>query len=635
MSSANTTSASAVYTTVGNMSYRNYHLIEKNDRLKKWIAEKIELLKPDNVWICDGSMDENQEILDNLVKAGIFTKLNDKKRPNSYLARSDPSDVARVEKCTYICSENEKDAGPTNNWMEPSKMRAILNDCFNGSMKGRTLYVIPFSMGPVGGDLSRIGIQLTDSGYVVVNMRIMTKMGKAVLEALKEDQEFIPCVHSVGHPLEKGEKDVAWPCNNQNKYIVQFPETHQIWSFGSGYGGNALLGKKCFALRIATSMCREEGDALAEHMLILGLTNPQGKKYYVCAAFPSACGKTNLAMLNPTLEGWKVECVGDDIAWLKLNKEDGRLYAINPEAGFFGVAPGTSMKSNPNAMLSCSKDTIFTNVALTEDGDVWWEGMSKEYPEGKTINWLGKEFDSKTKPADALPLAHPNSRFTACVENCPVADKDYYGSGCKPVPVSAFIFGGRRENTVPLVLQSRDWNHGVLLGSSVASERTAAAEGKQGTLRFDPFAMLPFCGYNMGDYFGYWLSFADKVKDPNTLPKIFNVNWFRKENGRFLWPGYGENSRVLKWIVDRIEGKEGTAVETPVGYLPTVESLDLTGLDDLPREDLQKILTVDIDAYLDEVQKVREYHSQFGDRLPPKLSAELDALEARLKQAKK
>jgi len=368
-------------------------------------------------------------------------------------------------------------------------------------------------------------------------------------------------------------------------------------------------------------------------MLILGLTSPENKKYYVCAAFPSACGKTNLAMLNPTLPGWKVECVGDDIAWLKLNKEDGRLYAINPEAGFFGVAPGTSMKSNPNAMLSCAKDTIFTNVALTEDGDIWWEGMSKEYPQGKIINWLGKEFDAKTNQADALPLAHPNSRFTACAENCPVADKEYYGNGCKPVPVSAIIFGGRRENTVPLVLQSRDWCHGVLLGASVASERTAAAEGKQGTLRFDPFAMLPFCGYNMGDYFGYWLSFVDKVKDPNTLPKIFNVNWFRKDNGRFLWPGYGENSRVLKWIIDRIEGKEGSAVETPVGYLPTIESLDLSGLD-IPKEDLQKILTIDVDAYLSEVEKVREYHSQFGDRLPAKLSAELDALEQRLKQAK-
>ena len=633
MSSATTASAnSAAYTTVGNISYRNYQLIEKNERIKNWIAEKVELLKPDNVWICDGSIEENQEIIDSLVKSGVFTKLNEKKRPNCYLARSDPSDVARVEKCTYICSEKEEDAGPTNNWMAPAEMRAILNKCFDGSMKGRTLYVIPFSMGPVGGDLSRIGIQLTDSGYVVVNMRIMTKMGKNVLEALKDDQEFIPCVHSVGYPLEKGQKDISWPCN-QTKYIVQFPESHQIWSFGSGYGGNALLGKKCFALRIATKMCNEEGDALAEHMLILGLTSPENKKYYVCAAFPSACGKTNLAMLNPTLEGWKVECVGDDIAWLKLNKEDGRLYAINPEAGFFGVAPGTSMKSNPNAMLSCSKDTIFTNVALTEDGDVWWEGMSKEYPEGKTINWKGQEFDSKIKPADKLPLAHPNSRFTAVAANCPVADKEYYSNGCKAVPVSAFIFGGRRENTVPLVLQSRDWNHGVLLGSSVASERTAAAEGKQGTLRFDPFAMLPFCGYNMGDYFGYWLSFVDKVKDPNTLPKIFNVNWFRKDNGRFLWPGYGENSRVLKWIIDRIEGKENSAVETPVGYLPTIESLDLSGLD-LPKEDLEKILTVDVDAYLNEVQKIREYHSQFGSHLPAKLSVELDALENRLKQAK-
>jgi len=598
-----------------------------NKQLLAYIKESQELMTPKDVYVCDGSAEEYNNLCELLVKQGIFTKLNEAKRPNCYLARSNPADVARVEKCTFICSEKEEDAGPTNNWMAPAEMKAKLNGLMKGCMKGRTMYVIPFSMGPIGGPISRVGVEITDSPYVVVNMEIMAKVGKKVLDLLGTDGTFVPCTHSCLAPLEPGQKDSTWPCNIDNRYIVQFPEEHRIVSVGSGYGGNALLGKKCYALRIATVLSREAGDSLAEHMLILGITNPQGKKYYITAAFPSACGKTNLAMLNATIPGWKIECVGDDIAWLKVGK-DGRLWAINPESGFFGVAPGTSYKSNPNAMKSCEKDTIFTNVALTEDGDVWWEGMSKEVPKGKIITWLGNEWSSDS--SEPKPnLAHPNSRFTARVENCPVGDPGYYA--LEGVPVSAIIFGGRRMNTVPLVFQSRSWKHGVLLGSSVASETTAAAEAAAGQLRFDPFAMLPFCGYNMGDYFGYWLTFADKY-DEAKLPKIFHVNWFRKDNGRFLWPGYGENSRVLKWIIERVEGKEGIAQETPIGYLPAKGALDLSGLD-VPEADMEKLLTVDCKAYLEEVAKVREYHSKFGSHLPKDLVAELDALESRLKAA--
>jgi len=596
----------------------------KNKKALAWIKEQIALCTPDKVHVMDGSIEEINALNELLVQKGTFLRLNPEKRPNCFYTRTNPGDTARVEAATFICSKRQEDAGPTNNWMDPVQMKKKLHGLMKGCMKGRIMYVIPFSMGPTGGKISRIGIEITDSGFVAANMRIMTRVGTEVLKVLGTDGDFVPAFHSVISPLEPGQKDIPWPCNLKNRYIVQFPETHEIISVGSGYGGNSLLGKKCFALRIATVLSREEGRSLAEHMLVLGITNPEGKKHYITAAFPSACGKTNLAMMNCSLPGWKVTVVGDDIAWMKLNK-DGRLYAINPESGFFGVAPGTSEESNPNALRTCERDCIFTNVALTTDGDVWWKGLTDQ-PPANAITWKGKKWTRGVD--DPKELCHPNSRFTADISNCPVVDDAYFNSP-DGVPVDAIIFGGRRESVVPLVFQSRDWNHGVLLGSSVASERTAAAEGKMGELRFDPFAMLPFCGYNMADYFAHWLSFPGKT-DPAKLPKIFHVNWFRKENGKFLWPGYGDNSRVLKWICERCDDVVG-AIETPIGYLPAVQDLDLTGLD-IDLATMKKLLYVDCKAYLDEVEKIRKYHSMFGSKYPKQLTVELDNLEKRLKQ---